>query len=287
MIRQLSKEDKDFPVGLRQVEPQVKQLFYQGEWERGWFKKCVAVVGARRMTDYGVRVVAKLIPVLVEAGVKIVSGFMYGVDQAAHKETLASGGKTIAVLGWGIDWQMADDDLVLAHEIIDKGGLVMSEWENQAPALWTFPQRNRIVAGLAEAVVVIEAGEKSGSLITVEWAKKLGKKVLAVPGPITSKMSIGTNQLIKSSEAVMVRSGEEILEELGWGKNSIKYRVVSIKYKKYNKASQILKLLENEALTVDQIVRQVGKGAAEVGAELSLLVLKGEVEEKEGKYYLV
>lgn len=240
----------------------------------------MAVVGSRRMTGYGERVIEKIIPVLVEAEVTIVSGFMYGVDQAAHRLTVECGGKTIAVLGWGIDWQMANGEWQMANRIIETGGLIVSEWQDQVPELWTFPQRNRIIAGLCQATLVIEAAAKSGSLITAEWAKKFRRKVLAVPGPVTSKVAAGTNGLIKTGEAEMVTTGEEALKALGW---TAMPPAQEMTYKSYETYTE---LLENEALTVDEIARKLGKSVEEVGAELSLLVLQGKVKEIEGKYYV-
>lgn len=270
------------PEQLRGIKPRVKQLFCRGEWRKGLFGRCVAVVGSRRMTSYGERVLERIIPVLVEAEVTIVSGFMYGVDQAAQKMCLECGGKTIAVLGWGIDWQMANGDRLMAEEIIKTGGLIVSEWENQAPQLWMFPQRNRIIAGLSQATLVVEAAQKSGSLITADWAKKFKRKLLAVPGPVTSKVSVGTNQLIKTGEAEMVQSGEEILEALGWAAPTPNIGPMS----PIRLISPILVLLETEPLTVDEVAKKLGKSVEEVGAELSVLVLQGKIREEEGKFYV-
>jgi len=243
-----------------------KQLFYLGKWETDIFKNCVAVVGSRAMTEYGRRVVEKIIPRLVFEKKTVVSGFMRGVDQYAHQVCVENGGKTIAVLGWGINIPLEDADKKLAHKIIQSGGLILSEWKDQQPALWTFPVRNRIVAALAEEVIIVEAALKSGSLITANWASRLKRKLWAVPGPITSRTSAGTNLLIASRKA------------------SLWYTEEPTAVKKTN--DPLLKLLENESLTSNEIARKLNQPVAVVGAQLSMFTLTGQLVEKGGKYYL-
>ncbi len=242
------------------------RLFVDGDWSESIFDSAVAVVGSRRMTEYGRRVVEKLVPTLVENGNTIISGFMYGVDQAAHEMALACGGRTVAVLGWGINYPMDSAQSALAKRIVRAGGLVVSEWENQVPTLWTFPLRNKIVVAMSREIYVIEAAIKSGALITADLAYKTKKKVWAVPGPVTSKVSEGTNWLIKSGRAQMWTPDDIICN-----KNKTDISIV----------------LQNEALAIDDLARKVGRSVEEVGAELTLMMLKGEVVEKGGKYYLV
>jgi len=221
------------------------------------------------MTQYGRQVIEKLIPQLVENGFTVVSGFMYGVDQEAHAMCVACGGRTIAVLGWGISQELIGAEAELAKKIVRGGGLIVSEWEHQLGALWTFPIRNRIVAGVAARIYVVEAAEKSGSMITVDWGRKLGREIWAVPGPVTSRVSGGTNRLI----------AEGLAKPWLPGQNAVDINCPT-------NHAEIYTLLQNEALTVDEIVRQTKQSAAEVGSWLSLAVLKGEVEEMGGKYYI-
>ena len=148
------------------------------------------------MTHYGRQVLEKLIPSLVFAKKTIVSGFMYGVDQYAHHLALENGGRTIAVLGWGITEKLTGLDKKLADRILEGGGLLLSEWENRKGALWTFPKRNRIITALSKEVYIIEADIKSGSLITADLAVRLKRKLWAVPGPITSRTSRVNDPLI-------------------------------------------------------------------------------------------
>ena len=233
------------------------------------------------MSSYGQRVIEKIIPPLVNAGITIVSGFMYGVDQEAHKVTLENGGKTVAVLGWGIDWPVENSDTKL-YKDIEKKGFILSEYPDKtAPQLWMFPRRNRIMAGLSQAVLVIEAAPNSGSLITADFALKFKKKLLCVPGPITSNISEGPNELIKSEKAKMITSGDDILQEMKWDKN-IKSSVLTSK----DSSDKILSILLNEPLTIDEIAVSSGETVEKINAKISLLQLNNMVVEKDGKYYL-
>lgn len=245
-----------------------KQLYYRGTWDEALFTKCAAVVGSRRMTQYGRVVVEKLVPKLVQEGYTIVSGFMYGVDQAAHRECLACGGRTIAVLGWGINWDGIDlaDKKLMGQ--IEKNGLVISEWEEQKPTLWTFPQRNRIVAAISQELYVVEAALKSGALITARIAQKLKRTIWAVPGPVTSKTSEGTNQLLANGHARMWAPRDNFIKKEGQSDDNI------------------VKLLESESMNASDIARNLGEPIDKVGARLSLLVLSGNVMEREGMFYV-
>lgn len=230
------------------------------------FIKTVAVVGSRRMTDYGRRAIDKMVPQLVTEGWTIVSGFMYGVDQHAHRVCVDCGGKTIAVLGWGISQTLEASDQKLANDIIAAGGLMLSEWESQKPMLWTFPARNRIVAAISREVIVVEAAAKSGALITVELAERLKRQIWAVPGPITSKVSEGTNRLIAAGRAQMWLPAAQLKFSL-------------------ETADPIVQLVESEPLDASEIARRLNQPIDQVGSKLSLLVLSGAIMEREGKYY--
>lgn len=245
-----------------------KALYYCGKFDPQIFKNCTAVVGSRKMTDYGSRVIEKIIPTLVSQNQTVISGFMYGVDQYAHETAVLSGGKTIAVLGWGVNTELMGNDLKLAKKIIETGGLLLSEWESQKAAHWTFPLRNRIVAALSSEIIVVEAAEKSGSLITASLASKLKRKLWAVPGPITSKTSKGTNDLIAKGKAQM------------WLGQTIQLNLPQ------DSSDPIINILLSEALTADELARKLKSPVSEIGAQLSLLLLSGQVLEKGGKYYL-
>jgi DNA processing protein len=257
---------------LGDLKQKPEAIYINGEWKEDLFTDCVAVVGSRRMSEYGRRVLEKLIPQLVLQKKTIVSGFMYGVDQYAHMLALDNGGKTIAVLGWGITYRSPDErDQKLAKRMLAQGSVLLSEWEEQKPMLWTFPQRNRIVAALSHEVFVIEAALKSGSLITADLAYKLKRRVWAVPGPITSRTSEGTNMLIKLGEAEMWRGN----------KNQ-----ASISNHQTNSKNPIIQNLAGEGMGANDLARRMGKPVQEVGAQLSMLTLTGEVFERNGKFYV-
>ncbi len=251
--------------GLLDLPNPPRQLYVSGAWDPALFDSCVAVIGSRRMTDYGRRVIEKIIPRFVFEKKTIVSGFMYGVDQYAHEVCIAQGGRTIAVLGWGIAHSLDGADRKLAKSIASGGGLLLSEWEDQKPTLWTFPVRNRIVAALSEDIIVVEAAVKSGSLITANIARKLKRRVWAVPGEITSRMSTGTNGLIAAGEAAM------------WLEDVPPPPAVS--------DNPIVSVLASEALTASELARKLGKPVSDVGAQLSLLAITGQLIERGGKYY--
>lgn len=235
------------------------------------------------MTRYGKDVVDKFVSEFVTNGVTTISGFMYGVDTEVHQKTVDYGGRTVAVFGCGLDVIYPPENEKLYGQILENKGLVVSEYEPSAkPHLWKFPQRNKIVAGLASlGVLVIEAGEKSGSLITANLAKKMGKKIYAVPGSITSSVSVGCNNLIKSGEAIMVTSASDILK--------IKSTVHSSLSTVHNLSimeNSIYKILQLEPMGIDEIAAKIESSIVEIGSTLSVMSLKGFITESGGKYYL-
>src|SRR3989344_4316757 len=238
---------------LKDLPDPPKELYHLGKWDPALFENCVAVVGSRRMTHYGRRVIEKIVPRLVFEKKTIVSGFMYGVDQYAHRVCLENGGRTIAVLGWGISYTLTGEEKKLTRSITEHG-LLLSEWKDQQPTLWTFPIRNRIIVALANEVIVIEAASKSGSLITAAIAQKLKRPLWAVPGPITSPTSVGTNELIATGKAKMWIGSEPQLAQK-------------------QPSDPLLRLLQNDSLTPNEIARKLGQPVSEIGAQLSLLTL--------------
>lgn len=256
-----------FLNSLNDLSTPPKQLYIIGKLRKEVFANCTAVVGSRKMTDYGRRAIDKIIPYLVSQKQTIVSGFMYGVDQYAHQVCVENGGLTIAVLGWGIANKLIKEDARLAEKIVESGGLILSEWELQAATHWTFPSRNRIVAALSGQVIVVEAAENSGSLITARLAFNLKRAVWAVPGPITSRTSFGTNNLIASGKAKMYLGDNLALPAL-------------------QTQDPILQALDSESLTADELSRKLKLSVAEVGAQLSLLLLSGQAVEKDGRYFV-
>lgn len=266
---------------LKKIKPEVKNIFYKGNINLLLNDSPkLAIVGSRRMTDYGQRVIEKWMPTLVSKGITIVSGFMYGVDQAAHNACINCGGKTIAVLGWGIDWPVAKEDEDLYTKILEVDSLILSEYpEKTTPQLWLFPQRNRIVAGIVDAVLVIEGSSKSGSMITANLATKFGKKLLALPGPVTNRVSEGTNGLIKDGKARMVTCAEDVLREMELLSGQLK-----LESQKIN--DPLVSLLKDGERSVDELSRLLKIEVGQVLGKLTTLALSGLISEKEGKYRL-
>lgn len=248
------------------------------------FDKSIAIVGSRRMSRYGREVVEKFVGQLVMAKVTIISGFMYGIDSEAHRQCLEMGGKTVAILGGGLDCTVPADGGELYQRILESGGLVISEYEaNFQPTLWTFPQRNRIVAGLSSmGVLVVEAGLKSGSLITARLARQQGKKVWAIPGMINSSTSEGTNYLIKNNLALMTTDPGDVVETKTKivQENMFDSGLVGLEL-------ELVRRLQSEASTIDELCRVTGKSVGEVSVAISTLTMKGLVEEEAGKIYLL
>ena len=226
-IRYISCDMQEFPDKLRGLSEPVEGIYVKGNTDL-LYKRSIAIVGSRRCSEYGKRVAMKIGGAAAANGLCVISGMAIGIDNFAHRGALSEGGKTLAVLGTGPDICYPPQHRKLYEEICDKG-LIVSEYPPGTEAMpFRFPQRNRIIAGLSEAVVVVEARAGSGSLITAEYADSQSKPVFAVPGNITSQYSLGTNRLItEGAQAVAVvddifnylgiqpcASGDE-LEELG------------------------------------------------------------------------
>lgn len=261
------------------------KYYYRGDWNEKIFKKSIAIVGSRQMTRYGREVIDKFVSAFVANGVTTISGFMYGVDTEVHQKTVDYGGITVAIFGCGLDVIYPPENEKLYVQILENKGLVISEYEPEAkPHLWKFPQRNKIVASLASlGVLVVEAGESSGSLITASLAKKMGKKVYAIPGPIDSPVSVGCNNMIKSGEAIMATSAADILRIKT---PHFAQRASRGKPELNGLESKIYGALEIEPLDVDEIAAKIGESVVETGSTLSMMSLKGLLTESGGKYYL-
>ena len=208
-------DDGTYPALLREIPDPPITLYVQGEWEACLDAPTVAMVGSRRSSTYGQNVALALARDLAGRGVTIVSGLARGIDAAAHRGALEAGGRTVAVLGTGIDDVYPRDHRRLAEEILEKGGALVSQFPlGTPPVAENFPYRNRIISGLSLGVVVVEAAENSGSLITARLAMEQNREVFAVPGNVTSRNSFGTNYLIKSAGAKLVQQWQDVASEL-------------------------------------------------------------------------
>lgn len=291
----LTLADPDYPKHLKTIKRPPFVLYTKGNFDFNASENelAIAVVGTRKVTDYGKQVTEMLTRELVNAGCVIVSGLALGVDAKAHTETLANGGKTIAVLGCGVDCCYPRENSGIYNSILQQQGVIVSEYPlSSKPTLGSFPSRNRIIAGLSLGVLVTEGAEDSGSLITAHDAFANGRKVFAVPGPITSSVSRGPIRLIAKG-AKMVTNAEDILEELDIDSS----RGISVKHglgkriKRItgdNKEEQsIIDVLQNGHLSFDEIVKRTGFNSSQVGTLLSLMEMKGVLRNSQAGLFVL
>jgi len=275
-IKVVSLVDRDYPANLRQISDAPPVLYYKGSLKPS-DDLAIAVVGARYATVYGRQVTEKFAYDLVSNGLTIVSGLARGIDSIAHKVALDAGGRTIAVLGCGVNLIYPPENKSLAEKITQNGAIV-SEFPLGFPSVPSnFPARNRIIAGLSLGVLVTEAAVDSGSLITAGQAAEQGREVFAVPGPITSKMSAGANNLIKEG----VHPVTEAADILGVLDIERKQRQVESKQvgKSTNKTeAKILEVLDEGTKHIDKIVQESELEIDKVSAALSMMELRGLVK---------
>ena len=261
----------DLPPLLRAIHDPPRRLYLRGAGDRALLvRPAVAVVGARACSPYGAQVARMLGRELAVAGLVVVSGLARGIDGEAHRGALEAKGHTVAVLGCGIDRDYPAAHASLAGDIADRS-LIASEYEpGIEPAPWRFPARNRIIAGLCAATIVVEARERSGALITADFALEEGREVFAVPGEITSALSAGTNALLRLG-ATPLTSTADVLEALG----------IEAPQTHAVTCHPLLALLP---ASVDELVRASGLSASEVAAALAELEISGLASEGEGVF---
>lgn len=258
-------------------------LWVRGEGDPAVFDRpCLAIVGARSCSSYGRSVARSLAREAAGAGAVVVSGLARGIDGEAHRGALDAGGLTVAVLGCGVDRDYPAAHRQLAAAIVESGGLVVSEYEpGVEPAPWRFPARNRIISGVSRVVVVVEARERSGALITADFALEQGRDVLAVPGEITSPTSAGSNGLLRQGAAPVTRV-DDVLVELGLERRPPDAAATADETGEVGTA--ILAALSEQECTADEIVRATGLDAADVAAGLTKLELGGSIMQLDGAY---
>ena len=279
--------DAEYPVAIEELgEDAPLLLFVKGSIvEEDRFS--VAIVGSRKSSDYGEAVTSKISARLAGVGMTVVSGMARGIDTAAHRGALKAGGRTIAVLGCGLDVVYPPENRGLMDRIASSGAVISEFAPGTQPLKENFPRRNRLISGLSQGVIVVEAAPRSGSLITAKHALEQGKEVFAVPGSIMSETSQGTNDLLKQG-ARLVTSAEDVIEELAPVlKGFIKSRVGAPDPELTGQEKSLCGLLSGEPVHVDEISRQSGRQVAEVLATLLGLELKGVIRQMEGKrFYL-
>lgn len=281
LIKPIEIGDMGYPMMLSLINQPPKQLYYVGNISL-LETRCVAIVGSRNSTEYGRWVAYNMGKSYAEAGLTVVSGMAEGIDSSAHKGALDVGGNTIAVMGNGLDHCYPIENGDLYKRIKDKG-LAISEYENHVkPRKYMFPQRNRIISGLSEAVIIVEAGLKSGSLITAELAIEQGRHVYAVPGNITRKTSIGCNRLIQDGAEMITVIGD-VLNDMDVKKEISIPEIEGLS----KKEREIYEFVYNKGeSTTDYIAYETKMNVQNVNSIVTILEMKGYLSTCYGKVFV-
>jgi DNA processing protein len=278
---QVSRGRDGYPARLAELHDPPSRLFLRGARPDLLHARAVAIVGARSCSSYGAQVARTLARELAAAGIVVVSGLARGIDGEAHRGALEAEGATVAVLGCGIDRDYPAAHASLARRIAESG-LIVSEYPpGTEPAPWRFPARNRVIAALALATVVVEARKRSGALITADFALELGRDVFAVPGEVTSSLSAGTNHLLRQGAAPLL-SADDVFLALG-----VECRTEAVPPSLSSRAASVLALLGDGAQGVDDLVARSGRSSSEVSAALVELELAGVTAHADGVYRVI
>ncbi|MDE6472724.1 MAG: DNA-processing protein DprA [Clostridia bacterium] len=289
MIAKMEKEgikvitivDEDYPDSLKDIYDPPYTLYYKGDKSLFYSKDLLAVVGARRVSTYGKNVMQNFAPVFVKSGLKIISGLARGVDSIGHRISLENNSPTVAVVANGLDMCYPSENLDMQMQIA-KTGLVISEYPmGTKPLQYHFPERNRIISALSQAVFIPEAGDKSGSLITADYAIEQGRELFVVPGNIFSPTSAGCNKKIKELQGVITLSPEDVISALGKTSEKDVQEVVQLDFT----AQAIVDLLKDEALHFDEILLKSGLSVGELSSVLSQLEILGIIRKMQGNYF--
>lgn len=282
-IKILTWQDEDYPSRLKEIDQPPPVMYIRGEYLPDDLF-AVAIVGTRRVTSYGRQITEELAGFLASNGITVISGLARGVDAIAHQSALKAGGRTIAILGSGVDKIYPPEHMKLAAQMLERGAIMSDYAPGTPPDASNFPPRNRIISGLSLAVVVIEAGETSGALITAEFAAEQGREVFAVPGSILAPQSKGANKLIQNGAQPLLNASD-LMQALDFTRIG--------EHKAARKAlpadeieARLLNVLGAEPLHVDQIRGQADLPIEKVSATLALMELKGMVRQVGGMNYV-
>lgn len=274
--------DVDYPALLLEIPAPPPVLYYRGQISE-IDTRAVAIVGTRRATAYGRDMAYRMSYDLAKAGVTIVSGLATGVDGVAHRAALEAGGRTIAVLGSGVDVIYPGQHRDLADRISQQGAVVSDYPMGTQPDRFNFPPRNRIISGLSLGVVVIEAPESSGALITVNFAAEQGRDAFALPGPVNARASAGCLRIIREG-ATMVRSAEDVMEDLHIFRGEVE-PVAQASLPLSPSEHQLLSVMSSQAQHIDDIAAKLGRTISDVSGELMMLELQDLVRNTGGGFY--
>jgi DNA processing protein len=282
-IKILIWEDETYPQRLKEIEQPPPVLYIRGDYLPDDLF-AVAIVGTRRVTAYGRQITEELAAYLASNGITVVSGLARGVDAIAHQTALKAGGRTIGVLGSGVDKIYPPEHRGLAGKMMESGAIVSDYAPGTPPDASNFPPRNRIISGLSLAVVVIEAGETSGALITAEFAAEQGREIFAVPGSILAPQSKGTNKLIQNG-ALPLLSVNDLMQALNltrMGEQKAARKVIPSD----ETEARLMNVLGEEPVHVDEIRNRTDLPIEKVSATLALMELKGMVRQVGGMNYV-
>ncbi len=285
--RVLTLESPEYPALLKSIYDPPPVLYCMGK-KLNEFPVCLAIVGTRQLTSYGKTVAEELSKRLAQRGICIVSGMARGIDTIAHRAALQAGGSTLAVFGNGLAHTYPPENFKLRKEIAENGAVLSEFPMSMKPDRNNFPARNRLISGLSYGALVVEAGEKSGALITAHFALEQGRDVFSVPGKINSKASVGCNRLIKMG-AKLVDGPDAILEELPPSALALlKPEALEIPTKDLSEKEKILvALLAEDEKHIDFLIENSSLTPAEVSATLVQLELKGRISQRDGKMFYV
>ena len=288
-IKPLFLTDKDYPKRLLNCYDSPTLLFYKGDADLN-VSKIIAIIGTRNHTEYGKQQTEKLVKELSSQNVLVVSGMAFGIDAIAHKASYKNTLATVGVLGHGLDQIYPPEHSNLAKEMLKHGGGLLTEFRsNTKPDKHNFPTRNRIVAGMSDATIVIETGEKGGSMITAELANGYNKDVFALPGRVNDNKSAGCNFLIRNNKAMLLTDAEELIEVMGWEERSRKSGVSSQKeiFIELSKDERIIVdiLREKESVHIDELNLKSGLTNSTAAAAILNLELQNVVISLPGKLY--
>jgi DNA processing protein len=282
-IKILTWQDETYPQRLKEIDQPPPVLYIRGEYLPDDLF-AVAIVGTRRVTPYGRQITEELSSFLAANGMTVISGLARGVDAVAHQTTLKAGGRTIAVLGSGVDKIYPPEHRALAEQMMERGAIISDYAPGTPPEASNFPPRNRIISGLSLAVVVVEAGETSGALITAEFAAEQGREVFAVPGSILAPQSKGTNKLIQNG-ALPLLSVTDLMQALDItrvGEHKAARKIMPADAIE----AKLLAVLTGEPMQIDDIRNLSDLPIEKVSASLALMELKGMVRQVGGMNYV-
>lgn len=282
-IKIVTWADEEYPNRLREIDQPPPILYIRGEYLQDDLF-AVAIVGTRKVTAYGRQVTEEIASFLAMNGITVISGLARGVDAIAHQTALKVGGRTIGILGSGVDKIYPPEHRGLAEQMMGRGALISDYAVGTPPDASNFPPRNRIISGLSLAVVVIEAAETSGALITAEFAAEQGREIFAVPGSILAPQSKGTNKLIQNG-ALPLLTPDDLMQALDLtriGEHKSARKILPAD----EVEAKVLSVLSSEPLHVDEIRNQAGLPIEKISATLALMELKGMVRQVGGMNYV-